>query len=574
MTLERLKTDILILGSGGAGLFAALHAHKANPDLDVTVASKGLLGKCGCTRMVQGGYNVALNPGDSVERHFMDTIEGGKWLPHQELAWTLVSTAVERVRELENEIGCFFDRNPDGTLHGKAFAGQTFDRTVNKGDLTGIEIINRLMEQVWARPVRRLEEHRAVAFIPAADGALAGVLLIDIRTGAFRFVAAQAVLLATGGGPTMYRYHTPSGDKSMDGLAMALRAGLLLRDMEMVQFHPTGLLAGPDTRMTGTVLEEGLRGSGGHLLNSKGERFVAKRDPRAERATRDFVSRCIYEEMRAGRTTRNGGVHIKMSHLGPDRVRKEFKGMVERCADCGFDLAGGLVEVVPTAHYFMGGVVCGVDTSTELPGLFVAGEDAGGAHGANRLGGNGVANSTVFGGIAGETMAAWLARNPETRAADEDVLQTEMARAQHPFARKGGDLNGLRERLLDTMWDDVGVLRDAAGLKRGLGKVSAIEDELLSLGVADGDRAFNLTWHDWLNLRSLLEISKVIALAALKRENSRGAHYREDFPDEGDLATSTFTVARQRDGRLDITDEPGQFPLVKPGESLLKEAAE
>src|SRR6478735_26424 len=416
MTVERLQTDILILGSGGAGLFAALHAHKANPDLDVTVVTKGLLGKCGCTRMVQGGYNVALNPGDSVERHFMDTIEGGKWLPHQELAWTLVSTAVERVRELENEIGCFFDRNPDGTLHGKAFAGQTFDRTVHKGDLTGIEIINRLMEQVWARPIARLEEHRAVALIKAKDGqSLAGVLLIDVRTGQFRFVAAKAVLLATGGGPTMYRYHTPSGDKSMDGLAMALRLGLPLRDMEMVQFHPTGLLAGPDTRMTGTVLEEGLRGSGGHLLNGKGERFMESLDPRAERATRDFVSRCITEEMRAGRTTRNGGVHIKMSHLGPERVRKEFKGMVERCADCGFDLAGGLVEVVPTAHYFMGGVVCNVDTSTEKPGLFVAGEDAGGVHGANRLGGNGVANSTVFGGIAGDTMPRWIKARPGHR---------------------------------------------------------------------------------------------------------------------------------------------------------------
>src|ERR1700728_5253715 len=178
MNIEQHKTDILILGSGGAGLFAALHALKANPDLDITVASKGLLGKCGCTRMVQGGYNVALNPGDSVERHFMDTIEGGKWLPHQELAWTLVTTAVERVRELENEIGCFFDRNPDGTLHGKAFAGQTFDRTVHKGDLTGIEIINRLMEQVWARPgIAKLEEHRALALVPAKNGsALAGVL--------------------------------------------------------------------------------------------------------------------------------------------------------------------------------------------------------------------------------------------------------------------------------------------------------------------------------------------------------------------------------------------------------------
>ena len=175
--MKTYKTDILILGSGGAGLFAALHAHQANPALSITVAVKGLLGKCGCTRMVQGGYNVALAKEDSIERHFMDTIEGGKWLPNQEIAWTLVTKAIERVRELENEIGCFFDRNADGTLHGKAFAGQTFDRTVHKGDLTGIEIINRLMEQVWARPIRRLEEHRAVALIPArGGGSLAGVL--------------------------------------------------------------------------------------------------------------------------------------------------------------------------------------------------------------------------------------------------------------------------------------------------------------------------------------------------------------------------------------------------------------
>ena len=571
MTLERLKTDILILGSGGAGLFAALHAGKANPDLDVTVASKGLLGKCGCTRMVQGGYNVAINPGDSIERHFMDTIEGGKWLPHQELAWTLVATAVERVRELENEIGCFFDRNPDGTLHGKAFAGQSFDRTVHKGDLTGIEIINRLMEQVWARPVRRLEEHRAVALIPAKNGALAGVLMIDMRDGQFRFVQAQAVLLATGGGPTMYRYHTPSGDKSMDGLAMALRFGLPLHDMEMVQFHPTGLLAGPDTRMTGTVLEEGLRGAGGYLLNGAMHRFMADYDPKLERATRDVVSRAIYAEMKAGRTTPNGGVYIKMSHLGPAKVAKEFKGMVDRCRDCGFDLAAGLVEVVPTAHYFMGGLVCDVDTATECQGLFVAGEDASGMHGANRLGGNGVANSTVFGGIAGDVMPRWIDQNPGHRAPDPDLLASEVARAEHPFSHQAGDLNALREKLLDTMWDDVGVVRDRVSIERGLATLDAIEAELLATGVADRDRRFNLTWHDWLNLRSLCEISRVIALAAARRENSRGAHYRSDFPEPGDLATSTFTVARQKDGRIEMTDAPVEFTHVKPGDTLIRD---
>jgi fumarate reductase flavoprotein subunit len=571
MEIEHLRTDILILGSGGAGLFAALHAFNADHDLDITVASKGLLGKCGCTRMVQGGYNVALNPGDAVERHFMDTIEGGKWLPHQELAWTLVSTAVERVRELENEIGCFFDRNPDGTLHGKAFAGQTFDRTIHKGDLTGIEIINRLMEQVWARPIRRLEEHRAVALVPSRDGAIAGVLMIDIRAGVFRFVAAKAVLLATGGGPTMYRYHTPSGDKSMDGLAMALRLGLPLRDMEMVQFHPTGLLAGPDTRMTGTVLEEGLRGAGGHLLNGAMHRFMGDYDPKLERATRDVVSRAIYAEMRAGRTTPNGGVYIKMSHLGPAKVAKEFKGMVNRCRDCGFDLAGGLVEVVPTAHYFMGGVICDVETATDCFGLFVAGEDASGMHGANRLGGNGVANSTVFGGIAGDVMARWVAKNPDHRLPDPDVLDAEISRAQHPFARKPGDLNALREKLLDTMWDEVGVVRDRAGIERGLTGIGAIEAELLATGIADGDRRFNLTWHDWLNLRSLCAISRVIALAALKRENSRGAHFRCDFPEPGELTTSTFTVARQTASGVEITERPVAFTHVKPGETLLRD---
>src|SRR5271170_356545 len=192
--MRRLHTDVLILGAGGAGLFAALHAHQANPSLSITVAVKGLLGKCGCTRMVQGGYNVALGAGDSVARHFMDTVEGGAWLPDQELAWTLVTGAVERVRELENELGCFFDRNVDGSIHLKAFAGQTFDRTVHKGDLTGIEIMNRLAEAVWAREIGRLEEHRVQALLKNDDAsAIAGALLIDMRSGEYVLVHARAV---------------------------------------------------------------------------------------------------------------------------------------------------------------------------------------------------------------------------------------------------------------------------------------------------------------------------------------------------------------------------------------------
>ncbi|HYB56091.1 MAG TPA: FAD-binding protein, partial [Alphaproteobacteria bacterium] len=343
------------------------------------------------------------------------------------------------------------------------------------------------------------------------------------------------------------------------------------RDMEMVQFHPTGLLAGPETRMTGTVLEEGLRGAGGYLLNGSKRRFMEAYDPKLERATRDVVSRSIYSEMKAGRTTPNGGVYLTMSHLGLERVAKEFKGMVERCRDCGFDLAGGLVEVVPTAHYFMGGLVCKPDTSTELPGLFVAGEDASGMHGANRLGGNGVANSTVFGGIAGDAMPRWLEREGGHRPPDADILYAEEARAAHPFTQKPGNVSRLREQLLDLMWEDVGVVRDAGGLDRALAKLASIEAELLATGVPDDDRAFNLTWHDWLNLRSLCETSRVIALAAKRRQNSRGAHFRSDFPEPGDLQTSRFTVVRQKAGTLEVTDEPVQFTRVKPGETLLKD---
>jgi len=570
VTLRRLQTDILILGSGGAGLFAALHAHQANPALSITVAVKGLLGKSGCTRMVQGGYNVALAEGDSIERHFMDTIEGSKWLSDQDLAWALVTGAVERIRELENELGCFFDRNPDGTVHQKAFAGQTFDRTVHKGDLTGIEIINRLAEQAWSRGIGRLEEHRAIELVRTADGsALAGVLMIDMRTGDFVFVQAKAVLLATGGGPTMYKYHTPSGDKSCDGLAMALRAGLALRDMEMVQFHPTGLLAGPGTRMTGTVLEEGLRGAGGQLLNGAKERFMQRYDPRAERATRDIVSRSIYSEMRAGRTSPNGGVYIRMDHLGPENVRRMFKGMVERCADCGFDLAGGLVEVVPTAHYMMGGVVFGVDCTTPLTGLFAAGEDTGGVHGANRLGGNGVANSTVFGGIAGDSMAAWVGRHPDHREPDMAAIASSIAGHEAPFSLAPGSVEEIREALYECMWDDVGILRNAEGLARAAKRLAELDAQLSRTGVADTDRAFNLSWHDWMNLGSLISVSRVIAAAAISREDSRGAHFREDHPEAGDLERSSYTVARWRDGAVSVNRESVKFTRVRPGQSLI-----
>jgi len=371
----------------------------------------------------------------------------------------------------------------------------------------------------------------------------------------------------------MYKYHTPSGDKTMDGLAMALRAGLKLRDMEMVQFHPTGLLAGDHTRMTGTVLEEGLRGAGGQLINHAGQRFMFDYDGKGERATRDVVSRGIYAEMRKNNNPEQEGVFISMSHLGPENVRKKFKGMVTRCADSGFDLAAGKVEVVPTAHYFMGGVIVDTDTRTAMEGLYVAGEDAGGAHGSNRLGGNGVANSTVYGGIAGDTMGRDIRAMPTLRDPDETVLAFEVARAVHPLSRKPDLVLPLRKQLQDVMWEEVGVMRTEAGMKRGLSGIAQVSDALMDVGVAADNLAFNLTWHDWLNLRSLCDVSEVITKAGIARENSRGAHFREDFPEPGAMADSDFTVASMEGDAVTVTREPVAFTIVKPGETILPEGA-
>src|SRR5438477_6732044 len=278
--------------------------------------------------------------------------------------------------------------------------------------------MNRLAEQAQARPsITALEECRAVELLHDDDGRAAGALLLDIRTGEARVASARATLLACGGGPTMYRVIACSADKAADGIALAFRAGAPLRDMEMVQFHPTGLVV-PGSLMTGALLEEGLRGAGGQLRNGLGERFMARYDAaRLERSTRDLVSRASFLEVAEGRGTPNGGVWIDVSHLGVELVERNFRGMVRRCRDFGRDLARGPVGVGPTAHFMMGGVVIDPACRTAIEGLFAAGEDTGGVHGANRLGGNGVAESTVFGGIAGDVVAESVAGGALPRGA-------------------------------------------------------------------------------------------------------------------------------------------------------------
>ena len=561
--IDTAETDVLILGAGGAGLCAALHAADASPKLRVTVVVKGLLGRAGCTRMVQGGYNAVLTEPDSLEAHLLDTLAGGGFINDQELVWTLVTEAPRRALELEWRYGCLFDRTREGRIHQKPFAGQSHDRTIHKGDLTGIEIMNRLAEQTQARPnITGLEECRAVELLRDDAGRAAGALVLDIRTGRFIAVAARVTLLATGGGPTMYRVIACSADKAADGIALAYRAGLSLRDMEMVQFHPTGLVI-PGSLMTGALLEEGLRGAGGHLKNGLGERFMERYDPeRMERSTRDLVARAAFLEVAEGRGSPNGGVWIDVSHLGAEVVETNFRGMVKRCRDFGRDLARGPVEVGPTTHFMMGGVVIDTTCRTAIEGLFAAGEDTGGVHGANRLGGNGVAESTVFGGIAGDVMAEAAPGRPLPRITSAS-LEATARRLTAPLGRAAaGDLYDLQRGLREVMWEKVGLVRDARELTGALDAIERIAERLEGVGVPGGP-AFNLAWQDWLNLESQTTAARLIALSALARRESRGAHFRRDFP-AGAPGPLVSVRVQERAGVPAVWEEPVALTRATP----------
>lgn len=560
-----ITSDILILGAGGAGLCAALHAADAGKKIKILLVTKAILGKGGCSRMVQGGYNVVLHPADSFQKHFIDTLKGGQFINNQDLAWQLVTVAPLRVKELETKYGCFFDRNPDGTIHQKPFAGQSFDRTVHKGDLTGIEIVSRLSEQIFRREISYLEEHRAIELLFNREGTkVVGALLLDMGKGEFLVAHARATLVCTGGGPTMYKLFAPSLDKSADGIALAYRAGAAMVDMEMVQFHPTGLIV-KGSNTSGTLLEEGLRGAGAQLFNAQGERFMERYAPDVkERATRDVVSRSSFLEIKAGRGTANGGVFLDASVMGPEFVLKNFPGMVERCRDYGFDLAHERVEVSPTAHFFMGGAMIDLLCHTDLDGLYAAGEDAGGIHGANRLGGNGIADSTVYGGIAGDVMAEEV-EGRELFPFDPQAVLEIIKKVEAPLGQQGLDLYPLREEMRQSNWNNLGIIREEQGLKKGLQVIKELQEKIERVGIPGG-KSYNILWNDWLNMRNLLDVSEIIGLSALERRESRGAHFRSDFPQKNNKDYLQNIFIKRQGNELKLYMRPVIFCRLKPEE--------
>jgi len=561
--MERKTCDILIIGGGGAAVYAALHAHDADPSLDIVVASKGLAGKSGCTRMVQGGYNVVLHPDDSFDKHYQDTLRGGALINNQELAWLLVTQAPERIYELENRYGCYFDRHPDGSIHQRALAGQSFNRTVHRGDLTGIELMNRLLEQLLIRKsITVLHETRGVDLLLDRGGKrVCGAVLLDYQSGELIAVEAKAVLLATGGAAPLYKLTAASLEKSGDGLAMAYRAGAEFVDMEMMQFHPTGLIAGKSV-MTGSVLEEGLRGAGGHLLNAEGERYMQRYDPgKMERSTRDRVSRSGFLEIRAGRGSELGGVYLDVRHLGKDFLLKSSPGMYKRCLSVGYDMARDLIQVTPTAHFQMGGVRIDTQCRSSLEGLYAAGEDAGGVHGANRLGGNGVAESMVFGAIAGDALAAYAAGADRARY-DPARLAAIAARFAQATSGKANPFE-LRAQLGEVAWEHLGIIRSADSLRTAQAELDRIGHELEQVPMPSR-LAGNAVLHERMNVGNLIDVARLIHAAAGERKESRGSHYREDYPESSDDFLVNIILQRQADGSLRRAVEPVAFSRLHP----------
>lgn len=563
--IRKIKTDILVLGMGGAAEMAVLNAFDANPELDILIVTKALKGKGGCSRMVQGGFNVVLNSADSHEKHLMDTLKGGQYVNDQELAVALVEKAPDTIKEMETLYGCFFDRNANGTVHQKPFAGQSFDRTVHKGDLTGIEIISRLTEQVAKRNIPVLEEHRALELLLDASGEeVVGALILDIRRGEFVEVNARATLVATGGGPTQYRFFAPGPEKTTDGIGMLYRAGVLMRDMELLQFHPTGLIV-PGSVVAGALLEEGLRGAGAYMLNSLGERFMERYDPeRMERTTRDVMSRSSYLEMQAGRACKEGGVHINVSHLGAKFVEENFPGMCTRCRQFGYDLARGPVPVSPTAHYYMGGASIDINAKSSKERLFVAGEDSGGVHGANRLGGNGICDSCVFGRQAGKAMSDFLKKQRGPAPESAPGMAADLAKwYMRPLQRvTGADPFELRDRLRELNWNKVGIGRKEPDLSEADKEIEEIAAQTDQIKIA-GSGAYNMPWHVYIDLLNMIEASRMVCESARLREETRGAHFRIDYPKQNDLY-GLFNIFQQKgpDGKRKIEKKPVDFKYV------------
>ena len=549
---ETVETDVLVIGAGGAGLRAAIAA--AEGGARVLVVCKSLLGKAH-TVMAEGGvaaamHNVAYQ--DSWEVHFADTMKGGKLINDWHMAELHARESPERVLELERW-GAVFDRTWQGRIHQRPFGAHTYPRLAHIGDRTGLELIRTLQDR--AVHTRGVDVHMETTVFKLLknDGRISGAIAYRRADGSLVLYRCGALVLASGGAGKMYRVTSNSWESTGDGTAMAYEAGAELRDMEMVQFHPTGMVWPAGVR--GILVTEGVRGEGGVLRNRDGERFMERYDhERMELSSRDVVARAINSEVLAGRGSPHGGAFLDITHRKPEYIRTKLPSMYEQFLKlANVDITKQPMEVAPTIHYAMGGVRVDAETgAATVPGLYAAGEVASGLHGANRLGGNSLSDLLVFGKRAGDAAAEFVKSDPAPGAhPDEAEIEAAVAVLMAPLDRPGGESPfKLMAEIQDTLSRQAPIVRDGAELQAGLEQILDIAERAKTCGTGGSNtKAFNPGWHTAYDIRSMLVNAEALFRSAIERKESRGAHARSDFPKlDDELGKVNFIAYRLDDG--------------------------
>ncbi len=568
--MEKYEThthDVIVIGAGGAGLRAAIEASAQGAS--VGLVCKSLLGKAH-TVMAEGGVAAALanvDTKDDWKTHFHDTMHGGKMLNNWRMAQLHAQEAPDRVKELEHW-GALFDRTKDGKIMQRAFGGHTWKRLAHVGDRTGLEMIRTLQDRGIHSGMEVYMECTITHLLKDGER-ISGAFGYWRESGRFVLFKTKTVIIATGGIGKAYKVTSNSWEYTGDGQALAYEAGADLIDMEFVQFHPTGMVWPPSVR--GILVTEAVRGEGGLLTNRNGERFMEKYDPeRMELSTRDVVARSIYTEVMEGRGSPHGGAYLDISHRGADYVKKKLPSMYHQFMEFAeIDITKEPMEVFPTTHYIMGGIRVDADTAgSTVPGLFAAGEAAGGMHGANRLGGNSLSDLLVFGRRAGLGAAQYANELRDNALKIDDVELEKAAREMtRPFENaEGENPYTVHQALQEAMGAYIGVFRTREKISDGIEEIQVLKDRASQLRI-EGSRMFNPGWHLCKDLKSMLIVSEAIARCALQREESRGAHSRVDFPKYDDEKWGRVnSVISKENGNMKI----GTSPLPQIPEELRK----
>ena len=561
--------DVIVIGAGGAGLRAAIEA--SSQGAKVALVCKSLLGKAH-TVMAEGGIAAALanvDKEDDWETHFKDTMFGGKYVNNYKMAELHAKEAPERVLELERW-GALFDRTKEGKILQRAFGGHKYKRLSHVGDRTGLEMIRTLQDKGVHMGIDVFMECTITKLLKDGDK-IAGAFGYWRENGKFIVFKGKSVVLATGGIGKMYKITSNSWEYTADGQVLAYNAGAELLDCEFVQFHPTGMIWPPG--VIGILVTEAVRGEGGLLKNSKGERFMEKYDAeRMELSTRDVVARAIYTENKEGRGTPHGGAFLDISHRGADYIKKKLPSMYHQFKELAdVDITKGPMEVGPTCHYTMGGVRVNSDTAEScVPGLFAAGEVAGGMHGANRLGGNSLSDLLVFGRRAGLYASEYAKKNNLPKINENDIVQAEKEITKY-FENTGENPYTVHIELQDLMQDNVGIFRVEDDLNKAINGLKTIKEKAKNVKI-EGSRMYNPGWHMAYDLGNMITYAEAVAKCALQRKDSRGAHTRLDYPNPNPEDAKWNSVTRKEQsgemfvGKVPTVDVPGEIKKVLESE--------